>query len=85
MVAYILNNANGSCELCDSDAPFLKDDGYPYLEVHHVVRLADGGPDIVSNAVAICPNCHRALHYSADRNELVDLLYQKVERLIKPL
>ncbi|MFC1652495.1 HNH endonuclease [Planctomycetota bacterium] len=39
-----------------------------FLEVHHLFRLADDGPDIPDNVAAICPNCHRELHYGADRD-----------------
>ena len=49
--------------------------------VHHVWLLADDGPDCVENAVAVCPNCHRALHYSKERNALKDMLYEDVARL----
>jgi 5-methylcytosine-specific restriction protein A len=34
----------------------------PYLESHHVVHLAQGGPDSIDNAIALCPNCHRKMH-----------------------
>ncbi len=82
--AWVLLKANGVCENCGSDAPFTKAGGVPYLEVHHVVRLADEGPDTTENAVAVCPNCHRALHLAADKEELVKSLYKKVVRLVKP-
>jgi hypothetical protein len=36
-----------------------------------------------TNAVALCPNCHRALHYSVARQELIATLYENVTRLIK--
>ncbi|GAC1610990.1 MAG: hypothetical protein NVS3B3_21100 [Aquirhabdus sp.] len=79
--AWILKQANGICECCDRPAPFYRSDGVPYLEVHHVRMLADNGPDVVENAVAVCPNCHRELHYGQDTKELVEQLYQKVTRL----
>ena len=64
VVAEVLLRANGICEKCRQRAPFLRrSNGSPYLEVHHVVRLADGGDDTVENALAICPNCHRKVHY----------------------
>ena len=64
VVAEVLARASGVCERCGVAAPFIRRrDGSPYLEVHHVVRLADGGPDIVQNAIALCPNCHRESHY----------------------
>jgi 5-methylcytosine-specific restriction protein A len=64
VVATVLDRANGICELCKQDAPFLRaKDNSPYLEVHHKVKLADGGNDTVENAIAVCPNCHRKLHH----------------------
>lgn len=78
---WILEAAGGRCEACESEAPFVNRDGLPYLEVHHVVPLAKGGPDVVSNAVAVCPNCHRHLHYGIDAGALVKRLYDTVTRL----
>lgn len=64
VVVEVLSRANGTCERCKSQAPFKRrKDNTPYLEVHHRVRLADGGEDTVENAVALCPNCHRQLHF----------------------
>lgn len=64
VVAEVLERANGICEKCKQSAPFLRaSDGTPYLEVHHIITLADGGSDTVDNAMAVCPNCHRELHY----------------------
>lgn len=64
VVAEVLARAAGTCEVCSSPAPFARaSDGTPYLEVHHRVRLADGGDDTVENAVAACPNCHRKAHF----------------------
>ncbi len=65
--AWVLQNAHGKCQLCGNDAPFVDDAGLPFLEVHHVIPLADGGWDVVANAAALCPNCHRKCHYSSDR------------------
>jgi 5-methylcytosine-specific restriction endonuclease McrA len=70
VVAWVLLKANGKCECCEADAPFHKPNGVPYLEVHHVQTLATGGPDTVQNAVALCPNCHRAVHFARKRREL---------------
>lgn len=60
--AYAKRRAGQYCELCGEMAPFLDKDGYPYLEVHHVVWLSDGGADSINNTVALCPNCHRKMH-----------------------
>lgn len=64
VVAETLHRAAGVCEACVQPAPFTRrSNGTPYLEVHHKIRLADGGLDILDNAIALCPNCHRASHY----------------------
>lgn len=64
VVAEVLDLAQGKCQGCGASAPFARrSDGSPYLEVHHRVRLADGGEDTVENAIALCPNCHREMHY----------------------
>ena len=64
VVAAVLERAHGVCENCGGDAPFKRaSDGTAYLEVHHKKRLADGGEDTVENAIAVCPNCHRELHF----------------------
>lgn len=54
--------ASGHCQFCREEAPFIDMNGEPYLEEHHVKRLADGGNDTIDNVVAICPNCHRKIH-----------------------
>ena len=81
VVAWVLQNAGGICESCDSPAPFIREDGSPYLEVHHVTRLADGGEDTIRNAIALCPNCHRELHYGTEKQRLAAKLRSKVTRL----
>ena len=64
VIAEVLERAKGTCEYCGKAAPFIrKSDRTPFLEVHHRIPLAKGGEDTVENAVAICPNCHREMHY----------------------
>ncbi len=66
VVAEVLERAEGTCGQCKRAAPFRRaGNGEPYLEVHHKVRLADGGEDTLENAIALCPNCHRQAHYGA--------------------
>jgi len=80
--ASVLRRANRKCESCLEDAPFITTEGYPFLEVHHLKTLADGGSDRVSNAVALCPNCHRRFHHGGDKAKLRDKLYKRIDRLI---
>lgn len=72
--------AAGVCQLCHKPAPFYTKNGEAYLECHHVIWLAKGGRDELYNTVALCPNCHRKMHYLDDEKD-VDYL-KKVARAI---
>lgn len=79
--AHTKNRANGHCDLCGEVAPFKANDK-PYLECHHVITLAEGGPDTIYNTVALCPNCHRKMHILAlkeDKKVLVDKIKYYLE------
>jgi len=79
--AWVLNNANGICEACSQPAPFQRADGLPYLEVHHLIPLSEGGEDTTRNALAVCPNCHRRLHYGVDNSSFASELGKRITRL----
>lgn len=69
---YVLTRAGGVCEGCKKPAPFSRKDGTAYLEPHHIRRVSDGGPDHPAWVAALCPTCHREVHYGANgptRNE----------------
>ncbi|MZP31454.1 hypothetical protein GTO91_17320 [Heliobacterium undosum] len=69
------------CQLCGEEngaIPIIeKDDGTHYVEMHHIVALADTGKteearliadewgslDTYKNALVVCPHHHRYLHY----------------------
>lgn len=74
---YVLARAKGVCEGCEKPAPFRTSKG-PYLECHHLHRLADGGPDHPVNVIALCPNCHRETHLSVNSKLLNEKLKEKV-------
>ena len=62
--AYAKTKANGICQDCGQQAPFInKQTNEPFLETHHIIPLADGGDDTIENTIALCPNCHRKRHY----------------------
>jgi len=75
---YVLARSTGQCEACGAAAPFQRQDGTPYLEPHHTKMISEGGPDHIRFVGAVCPNCHREIHYGAHGNE-------KNERLQKYL
>ncbi|MFC3208118.1 HNH endonuclease [Aquamicrobium soli] len=66
---YVLARADGRCEssVCRKAGPFIsKSSNLPYLEAHHTIRRCDAGPDSPRYVIAICPNCHRRVHFGAD-------------------
>ncbi|MBR2660868.1 MAG: HNH endonuclease [Clostridia bacterium] len=66
--------ANGVCQLCGATLGFKDKQGRPYLEAHHIVPLAEDGPDELSNMVALCPNCHRKMHVVRDQDDIAKLI-----------
>ena len=82
VMGWVLARAAGVCEVCTRPAPFRKPDHDPFLEVHHIRPLAEGGPDKVENTVAACPNCHRELHHGARLQALRVEVIEKTVRLV---
>ena len=78
---YALERAKGRCQLCEKSAPFLKKDGNPYLEVHHIDYLANNGSDTVDNVAALCPNCHRKMHSLELQKDIDKLKKLALEKL----
>ena len=79
--AYAIKRAAGKCECCRFEAPFVDKGGLPFLEVHHLRQLAAAGSDRTSNAVAVCPNCHRRLHFGMDSEALLTRIYEWIPEL----
>lgn len=83
---YVLERAQGKCELCAEPAPFnRKSDGTPYLEPHHINRLSDGGLDHPLYVGAICPTCHRRIHCGEDgqilNEKLRNIVVEREEKI----
>lgn len=79
---YVLKRAAGHCESCKKAAPFMKANGSPYLEPHHVNRLSDGGLDHPRYIGAICPACHREIHHGLNgkvKNEALKTYVASIE------
>lgn len=80
--------AEGKCQYCGEKAPFYDKYNVPYLEEHHIKRMADGGADTIDNVVAICPNCHRKIHVLQDKSEekrLKEIAQKNQEKLARML
>lgn len=76
---YAIERSNGFCELCGESAPFTKENGEPFLEVHHINELGEGGADHPSLVGAICPNCHREIHHGKEGDSLNEKLQDRLE------
>jgi len=74
---YALRDADGVCQGCESPAPFETISGDPYLEVHHITRRSDNGPDHPDNVIALCPNCHQEVHHGKRGDDLNENLAEK--------
>lgn len=66
--------ANGICQLCEQPAPFNRTNGEPYLEIHHIIWLSQGGDDTIDNTVALCPNCHKKMHVVKSKADVAFLV-----------
>lgn len=69
---------------------FLKPDGTPYLEVHHLIPLKQQPAfeyklDTMANLIPLCPLCHRRLHHGcrADVDEMLTQLYEERHEILK--
>ena len=85
MAEYALARSNGTCEGCLKPAPFIRRNGEPYLEIHHLVALAEDGSDHPANVAAICPNCHAQITHGRDGSkfniEIRDRIFQAETQL----
>lgn len=82
VVEAALARAEGKCEMPDcTHMLFVRDDDTPYLEVHHINPLGENGPDCFENAAALCPHCHRRLHYGKERITNRSMLAAYIKKL----
>ena len=72
----VLERAKGKCEWC-TESGFIMENGRVYLETHHVISLAEHGPDTEGNVVALCPNHHREAHHGANSLEMRETLLKR--------
>lgn len=58
---------NCMCDNCINS--FIKEDGTPYIEVHHIVPLHQGGEDGIWNLSVLCAHHHRMAHFARTRDK----------------
>lgn len=77
-------SAGYRCEVDPNHNTFISVTGRPYVESHHLVpvsqqsRFPSASLDVEENIVALCPLCHRHLHYGIgeSKKELIDRLWR---------
>ena len=73
---YVKRRAKGFCEFCN-ERGFLLGNGSHYLEAHHILELAEDGPDTIENVIALCASHHREAHYGEQR-EFLNRQFRKI-------
>lgn len=88
--ANALKNAYYKCEYDETDRTFLRKNGKPYTEPHHLIpisRYADFtcSVDVEENIVSLCSHCHNLLHYGrmADKEKVLRKLYDDRIAMLK--
>lgn len=76
---YALCRSRGDCEGCKRPAPFVRRNGQPYLEIHHIRALGHGGADHPLNVAAVCPNCHSHVTLGKDAEDYNALIALNVK------
>ncbi|MEU3613040.1 HNH endonuclease signature motif containing protein [Streptomyces sp. NPDC006872] len=81
--AAVIRRSKDNCESpeCAGHPKERTAAGQPILQVDHVEDLAKDGPDIPSNMIALCPNCHALKTYGVNKDKLRRLLAATARRL----
>ena len=60
---------------------FNKPNNEPYIEVHHIISLCEGGEDAIWNLAVVCAHHHKMAHFSdsTTRAKLSKILLHEVE------
>lgn len=58
-----------NCLISDCGNRFKKPNGKPYIEVHHIVPLCDGGEDAIWNLSVLCAHHHRMAHFADETSK----------------
>lgn len=77
LVEEARGRAKGFCELCEARAPFILDNGEPYLEVSHIKPKMDS--DESYEIVLLCPNCNKKVEILKNPGD-INYLLKKVRK-----
>ena len=85
----VIARAQDNCEhdRCTGMPPDKNRQGRSILQVDHIIALAEGGHDVPSNMIALCPNCHSAktygMHSETHIRRFKNIVRKKEEELRK--
>lgn len=88
----ILEEANSTCFFNCNNELFWTNQGRVYLEVHHCIPLSYAKKfgkkgDFKENLIAVCPTCHRRLHYEGNtsftKQEMYNMMYEYIKEHAK--
>ncbi|MFM7468180.1 MAG: HNH endonuclease [Vampirovibrionales bacterium] len=70
------------CFMPECRNTFIKPDGTPYIEVHHIIPLHQGGEDGLWNLSTLCAHHHRMAHFAdpAKRQEITEFLRRRASQ-----
>lgn len=58
------------------------------VEVHHIIPQKNNGPNIISNAAPLCPNCHNDFGDNVEKRKVIremrDWWYSTVKKMFTP-
>jgi hypothetical protein len=81
--AKALERAEYKCEFDSNDRTFLRKNGKPYTEPHHLIPISkyrdfEFSVDVMENIVSLCSYCHNLLHYGRfeDKVPILEKLYK---------
>ena len=89
--AYVKQQAGYKCEFNKDHKTFISDiSGKQYVEAHHLIPMKyqdqfEYSLDIPENIVALCPNCHRAIHHGTKdcKKKIITALFNKRKKILK--
>lgn len=80
--ADALGHADYLCEYQNTDRTFMRKNGKPYTEPHHLIPISkyrdfDYSVDVMENIVSLCSHCHNLLHYGCweEKEPVLEKLY----------
>lgn len=72
---HIMRRDNYTCQMCGTPHYEINENGIPlpttdgYLDVHHKIRVVDGGTDAPDNLITLCRDCHKKIHGKGGVNQ----------------